>query len=110
MNVRDILDQLSELLLAGAETTSATIWFVLFPRCTDTNLCANIPSSYLFMEIARNPSIRKKLLSTLPELSVCDPLIDSVSVRTDPSYDYLNACIKGEDFPHGERRPSKTMS
>jgi cytochrome P450 len=30
MNTRDILDQLSELTLAGAETTSATIWYVSF--------------------------------------------------------------------------------
>jgi cytochrome P450 len=29
-NTRDILDQLSELTLAGAETTSATIWYVPF--------------------------------------------------------------------------------
>jgi cytochrome P450 len=30
MNTRDILDQLSELTLAGAETTSATIWYVFY--------------------------------------------------------------------------------
>jgi cytochrome P450 len=75
MNTRDILDQLSELTLAGAETTSATI-------------------CYLFMELARNPDVRKKLLSTLPTLSLQDPLIDSISVRTDPAFEYLQACIQ----------------
>jgi hypothetical protein len=96
MNTRDILDQLSELMLAGAETTSATIWYVSFVRREDPS--ADMPLSYLFMELARNPDIRKKLLSTLPKLSVCDALIDSISVRTDPTYEYLQACIQGKGF------------
>jgi hypothetical protein len=50
------------------------------------------------MELARNPGVRQKLLSTLPKLSICDDLIDSVSVRTDPAYEYLQACIQGEEF------------
>jgi len=60
-----------------------------------------MPSSYLVMELARNPDVYKKLLSSLPQLSVCDPLIDSISVRTDQRYDYLpiasglNASFRG---------------
>lgn len=75
MSSRDILDNLSELLLAGAETTSAT-------------MC------YLFLELARNPEVRKKLMDTLPLLSVSDPLLDGVNIRKDPRYQYLEACIK----------------
>lgn len=75
MNSRDILDNLSELLLAGAETTSAT-------------MC------YLFLELARNPDVRQKLMKTLPLLSVSDPLLDGVNIRNDPRYEYLTACIK----------------
>jgi cytochrome P450 len=80
MNARDILDQLSELLLAGAETTSAT-------------MC------YFFMELARNPDVRKKLLDEIPARKVEDPLIDGINVRNDPQYDYLTACIQGIPLP-----------
>jgi cytochrome P450 len=76
MNARDILDQLSELLLAGAETTSAT-------------MC------YFFMELARNPDVRKKLLDDIPALRVDDPLINGIQVRNDPQFDYLSACMQG---------------
>jgi cytochrome P450 len=60
--------------------------------------------SYLFMELARNPDVRKKLLGTLPKLSICDRLINSISVRTDPTYDYLQACIQGR-LPMVTSRP-----
>jgi hypothetical protein len=58
------------------------------------------------MELARNPDVREKLLSTLPKLSVGDKLIDSISVRTDPTHDYLGACIQGKGFQwlqHGRK-------
>jgi hypothetical protein len=58
------------------------------------------------MELARNPDVRQKLLSTLPKLSICDDLIDSISVRTDPAYEYLQACIQGKGFQwlHHDRK------
>jgi hypothetical protein len=58
------------------------------------------------MELARNPDVRQKLLSTLPKLSICDDLIDSISVRTDPTYEYLQACIQGKGFQrlHHDRK------
>lgn len=48
----------------------------------------------LFLEIARNPEVRRKLLDSLPVLSPNDGVIDSKQVRTDPRYRYLEACIK----------------
>ncbi|SMY22103.1 unnamed protein product [Zymoseptoria tritici ST99CH_1A5] len=75
MSARDILDQLSELMLAGAETTSAT-------------MC------YFMMELARNPDVRKKLFKDLPALGLDDPLITGVEVRQDPRFAYLTACMQ----------------
>lgn len=69
------MDQMSEILLAGSETTSGTI-------------------ACLFLELARNPEKKRKLLSTLPVLGAADPIIDSKTIRSDEKYKYLNACIK----------------
>ncbi|KAB2571181.1 Cytochrome P450 monooxygenase FUS8 [Lasiodiplodia theobromae] len=75
MNTRDIVDQMSELLLAGSETTSGTI-------------------ACLFLELVQNPDVRAKLLRSLPVLGPEDPVVDGKTVRLDPQYEYLNACIK----------------
>lgn len=75
MNTRDIVDQMSEILLAGSETTSGT-------------------TACLFLELARNPEKRAKLLDSLPVLGMQDEIISGKAVRTDPRYRYLNACIK----------------
>ena len=39
--------------------------------------------------------MRAKLAASLPRLALDAPLIDGKTVREDPQYDYLNACIKG---------------
>lgn len=75
LGTRDIIDQMSEILLAGSETTSGTI-------------------ACLFLELARNPDVKAKLLATLPIRTSLDPLIDSQTIRNDHQYEYLNACIK----------------
>ncbi|KAI3571068.1 cytochrome P450 [Fusarium oxysporum f. sp. albedinis] len=75
MNTRDIVDQMSEILLAGSETTSGT-------------------TACLFLELARNPDKRAKLLDSLPVLDIHDEIISGKAVRNDPKYRYLNACIK----------------
>jgi cytochrome P450 len=75
MTTRDIVDQMSEVLLAGSETTSGTI-------------------ACLFLELVRNPDVKEKLLATLPVLRPQYPTIDSVAIRTEPDFTYLNACIK----------------
>lgn len=76
MASRDIIDQMAEVLLAGSETTSGTI-------------------ACLFLELARNPAVRAKLLASLPSRAVLgDDIITSKTVRTDPQYEYLEACIK----------------
>lgn len=76
MTSRDIIDQMAEVLLAGSETTSGTI-------------------ACLFLELARNPAVRARLLASLPARAVSDgEIITSREVRTDPRYEYLEACIK----------------
>ena len=45
--------------------------------------------------MARHPEVRKKLAASLPRLPLDAPLIDGKTVREDPQYEYLNACIKG---------------
>jgi cytochrome P450 len=77
MSARDIVDQMAEILLAGSETTSGTI-------------------ACLFLELARNPDVRAKLIASLPALSAQDTetVISSRTVRTDPRFEYLEACIK----------------
>ncbi|RYO11808.1 hypothetical protein AA0111_g12720 [Alternaria arborescens] len=75
MSNQDIIDQMSELLLAGSETTSGTM-------------------ACLFVELARTPAALNKLLATLPPLSPSSPILDSKTVRTDPQYRYLEACLK----------------
>ncbi|CAH0046015.1 unnamed protein product [Clonostachys solani] len=75
MNTRDIVDQMSEVLLAGSETTSGT-------------------TACLFLELARNPSVRARLLDTLPVLDMNDDIVTSKSVRNEPQFTYLEACIK----------------
>lgn len=75
MNSKDIVDQMSEIMLAGSETTSGTI-------------------ACLFLELIRNPGVKAKLLSSLPVLSLHDPIIDGKTVRADPRFAYLHACIK----------------
>ncbi|KAF5585627.1 cytochrome P450 monooxygenase family 3 subfamily A [Fusarium subglutinans] len=75
MNTRDIVDQMSEILLAGSETTSGT-------------------TACLFLELARSPDKRAKLLDSLPVLDIGDEIISGKAVRNDPKYRYLNACIK----------------
>lgn len=75
MNARDIVDQMAEILLAGSETTSGTI-------------------ACLFLELARNPNVKQKLLESLPVLRPTDPIIYGKAVRNDTRYEYLDACIK----------------
>ncbi|KAF6528509.1 hypothetical protein HZS61_008811 [Fusarium oxysporum f. sp. conglutinans] len=77
MSSRDILDQMSEILLAGSETTSGTI-------------------ACLFLELARNPRVRSKLFESLPPVSHDDleDVVVSKTVRSSPDYEYLEACIK----------------
>ncbi|EOD46056.1 putative cytochrome p450 3a9 protein [Neofusicoccum parvum UCRNP2] len=75
MNTRDIVDQMSELLLAGSETTSGTI-------------------ACLFLELVQNPAVKQKLLRSLPVLGPDDPVVDGRTVRLDRQYEYPNACIK----------------
>ncbi|KAF5546474.1 cytochrome P450 monooxygenase family 3 subfamily A [Fusarium napiforme] len=77
MNSRDILDQMSEILLAGSETTSGTI-------------------ACLFLELARNPRVRAKLLASLPSIrnDEVDDIIVSKTIRDSENFQYLEACIK----------------
>lgn len=75
MSNQDIIDQMSELLLAGSETTSGTL-------------------GCLFLSIARNPEVKKKLLASLPVLTPDDEILDSKTVREEDQYRYLEACIK----------------
>lgn len=44
--------------------------------------------------------MRKKLAASLPKLSLDAPLIDGKTVREDPQFEYLNACIKGMYIAH----------
>jgi cytochrome P450 len=75
MSTRQIVDQMSEILLAGTETTSGTI-------------------AFFFLELARNPDVKAKLLSRLPVLKPDDPIITSKEIRNAEQYQYLNACIR----------------
>ncbi|KAK2025893.1 cytochrome P450 [Colletotrichum zoysiae] len=75
MSARDIVDQMAEILLAGSETTSGTI-------------------GCLFLELARNPDVRAKLLASLPAKSFNDEIVSSKDVRNEEEYEYLEACIK----------------
>ncbi|KAI8311481.1 Cytochrome P450 monooxygenase FUS8 [Colletotrichum sp. SAR11_240] len=75
MNARDIVDQMAEILLAGSETTSGTI-------------------GCLFLELARNPDVRAKLFASLPSKGFNDEIVTSKAVRSEPDYEYLEACIK----------------
>ena len=96
MSARDIIDQMAELLLAGSETTSGTL---AYETTLSTTLAFDHPADYLnscfFLEVARHPEVRKKLAASLPRLSLDAPLIDGKTVREDPQFEYLNACIKG---------------
>ncbi|KAK1979002.1 cytochrome P450 [Colletotrichum cereale] len=75
MSARDIVDQMAEILLAGSETTSGTI-------------------GCLFLELARNPDVRAKLLASLPSKGFNDEIVSSKAVRSESQYEYLEACIK----------------
>ncbi|KAK1948679.1 cytochrome P450 [Colletotrichum sublineola] len=75
MSARDIVDQMAEILLAGSETTSGTI-------------------GCLFLELARNPDVRVKLLASLPAKGFNDEIVSSKTVRKESDYEYLEACIK----------------
>ncbi|TEY74363.1 hypothetical protein BOTCAL_0073g00010 [Botryotinia calthae] len=75
MSARDVVDQMSEILLAGSETTSGTI-------------------ACFFLEIMRNKSVKEKLLKSLPILGPEDPIISSKIVRNGTQYEYLEACVK----------------
>ena len=75
MGTIDVVDQMSEILLAGSETTSGTI-------------------ASFFLEIARNEEVKAKLLRSLPARSPSDPLIDAKTIRSDPQYAYFEACLK----------------
>jgi len=75
MDTRDITDQMAEILLAGSETTSGTL-------------------ACLFLELARNPVVYNKLLESLPSAAIGDDIVSSKMVRTEPQYEYLEACIK----------------
>ncbi|TLS22519.1 uncharacterized protein PpBr36_09868 [Pyricularia pennisetigena] len=76
MSTRDIVDQMAEILLAGSETTSGTL-------------------ACLFLELARNPDVRAKLLASLPARTIADEVVASKAIRNDDAqYWYLEACIK----------------
>ncbi|KAH6699800.1 cytochrome P450 [Leptodontidium sp. MPI-SDFR-AT-0119] len=75
MSTRQIVDQMSEILLAGSETTAGTI-------------------ACLFLELARNPKVKAKLLASLPVRRHGDPIIGNREIRNEGQYKYLNACIK----------------
>ncbi|KAK1579121.1 cytochrome P450 [Colletotrichum navitas] len=75
MSTRDIVDQMAEILLAGSETTSGTI-------------------GCLFLELARNPDVRAKLMASLPAKGFNDEIVSSKAVRGEKEYEYLEACIK----------------
>ncbi|KAN0096705.1 cytochrome P450 [Hyaloscypha variabilis] len=75
MSTRQIVDQMSEVLLAGTETTSGTI-------------------ACFFLEVARNPDVKAKLLASLPIRKLDDPIITSKEIRNTEQYKYLNACIQ----------------
>lgn len=77
MTTRDIVDQMAEILLAGSETTSGTI-------------------ACLFLELACNPDVKRRLLDSLPVLGLDGPteIVSSKQVRCEPTYAYLEACIK----------------
>lgn len=79
MTARDIVDQMAEILLAGSETTSGTL-------------------GCLFLELARTPAARARLMASLTPKSLAaagdDDIVSSKTVRTDPEYEYLEACIK----------------
>jgi cytochrome P450 len=72
---RDVIDQMSEVLLAGSETTSGTI-------------------GCFFLEVLRDPRVKARLLETLPVLQPNDSIVTCKAVRTDSQYEYLEACIK----------------
>ena len=48
----------------------------------------------MFLELARNPEVRKKLLASLPAYGQDDPILDSKTVREGKQFEYLEACIK----------------
>lgn len=75
MTSRDIVDQMSEVLLSGSETTSGTI-------------------ACLWLEVCRHPAVKKKLLDSLPPLPPNAHITDSKEIRNNPTFEYLNACIK----------------
>ncbi|KAK7967206.1 cytochrome P450 [Apiospora aurea] len=79
MTTRDIVDQMAEILLAGSETTSGTL-------------------GCLFLELARAPAARAKLMESLRPKPFSEQdgseIVSSKTVRTDPEYEYLEACIK----------------
>lgn len=75
MTGREIADHMSEVLIGGSETTSNQM-------------------ACLFLELARNPTVRAKLLASLPAVSIHDDnIITSKMVRSEPRYSYLEACI-----------------
>lgn len=75
MDTRGIVDQLSEVLLTGSESTSNA-------------------TAFLFLELARNPAVRAKLMASLPVLPIDSNILNSKTVRNDPDFSYLEACIK----------------
>ena len=46
------------------------------------------------MELARNPRVKQKLLHSLPVLDAQDRILDSKTVRSEKTFEYLEACIK----------------
>lgn len=92
MRNQDIIDQMSELLLAGSETTSGRLTCLSIAELYTQHCLGTI--GCLFLEIARNPKVKAKLLETLPVLGKDDMILDSKTVREDPTYAYLEACIK----------------
>lgn len=83
MSTRDIVDQMAEILLAGSETTSGTL-------------------GCLFLELARTPDARAKLMASLAPRSLRDydddddeaAIVTSKAVRAGDEYEYLEACIR----------------
>jgi cytochrome P450 len=92
MSNQDIIDQMSELLLAGSETTSGKLFPLM--HFISHHLTYSGTMACLFVELARTPAALTKLLASLPVLGPSSPILDSKTVRTDPQYRYLEACLK----------------
>jgi cytochrome P450 len=66
---------MSEILLAGSGTTSGTM-------------------GRFFLEMARNPEVKAKLLASLPIRCLNEPIVNDREIRNGEQYYFLNVCTK----------------